>query len=140
MKPDTTAAATAAPITDEVNYLSAEDILNSEDIDFVDVTVQEWKRNGQPGVIRLRAMTADEAIKFTEELKDKAKSVDSYIRIVAATAVKVNADGTCGEPLFRGDVAVHKLRQKKSGIFIRLQKAAMKLNNLIEEDDKVKNG
>lgn len=134
MKPETTAAATAVP-TEDVNYLSADDILNSEDIDYVDVTVPEWKRNGQPGVIRLRAMTADEAIKFTEELKDKAKSVDSYIRIVAATAI----DPHTGERLFRGDVMVARLRSKKSGIFIRLQKAAMKLNNLIDDDDKVKN-
>ena len=120
-----------APV-EEVNFLTAEDIFNAEDIDYVDVTVPEWKRNGKPGVIRLRAMSADEAIKFTEELRDN-KASDSFVRIVAATAINPET----GDRLFKGDVAVHKLRAKKSGIFIRLQKAAMKLNEL---GDDAKNG
>ena len=134
-----TASAAPAADVDQINYLSAEDIFAADDIDFVDVVIDEWKKGGKPGVIRLRAMSADEAIKFTEALKDKAKGADSYVRIVAATAVKVNPDGTCGEPMFQGDVAVHRLRQKKSGIFIRLQKAAMKLNNLGDDKDEAKN-
>lgn len=120
--------ASAAPEEQKVNYLSAEDIFNAEDIDFVNVTIPEWKKDGKPGVIRLRAMNADEGIKFGEDMKDKAKMADSYVRIIALTAVKVNPDGTCGDPLFMGDVAVHKLRKKKNAVFIRLQKAAMKLN------------
>ena len=129
MKPEITAAATAAPAPEDgANYLTAEDIFNSDDIDYVEVTIPEWKRDGKPGTIRLRAMSASEAMKFSEEVKDKAKLAESYIRIIALTAVKVNADGTCGDPLFVGDVAVHNLRKKKNAVFIRLQKAAMKLN------------
>lgn len=130
--------ASAAPAQQKVNYLSAEDIFNSEDIDYVDVTIPEWKKDGEPGVIRLRAMNADEGIKFGEDMKDKAKMADSYVRIIALTAVKVNPDGTCGDPLFVGDVAVHKLRKKKNGVFIRLQKAAMKLN-FPDDKEEVKN-
>jgi hypothetical protein len=129
--------ASAAPV-EETNYLSAEDIFNAEDIDFVDVTIKEWTRNGKPGVIRLRAMSANEGIKFGEEMKDKAKLADSYVRVIALTAVKVNPDGTCGDPLFVGDVAVHNLRKKKNAIFVRLQKAAMKLN-FPDDKEEVKN-
>ena len=129
--------ASAAPL-ELVNYLSAEDIFNAEDIDFVDVTIPEWKKDGKPGVVRLRAMDANEGIKFGEDMKDKAKIADSYVRIIALTAVKVNADGTCGDPLFVGDVAVHNLRKKKNAVFIRLQKAAMKLN-FPDDKDEAKN-
>jgi hypothetical protein len=126
MEPRNTAS--AAPAEEGKNYLSAEDIFAADDIDFVEVEIPEWKRDGKPGTIRLRAMNASEAIKFGEEVKDKAKLAESYVRIVALTAVKVNPDGTCGDPLFVGDVAVHNLRKKKNAVFMRLQKAAMKLN------------
>jgi len=125
MKSDQTLSDVAVSTEEETNYLSADDIFNSEDIDYVDVVIPEWKRNGKPGVLRLRAMTAGEAIKFTEELKDNKKA-DSYVRIVAATAI----DPKTGERIFNGDLAVKKLLAKKSGIFIRLQTAAMKLNEL----------
>jgi hypothetical protein len=117
------------------NYLSADDIFNCDDIDFVDVEVPEWKKNGKPGIIRFRAMTANEAIDFVEQSKNADKKSDNYVRIVAATAISVNPDGSNGDPLFKGDIAVHRLRQKKSGIFIRLQKAIMKLNNLGNDDE-----
>lgn len=137
MEPRITASAAPAEI-EEKNYLSAEDIFAADDIDFVEVEVPEWKRNGKPGVIRLRAMNASEAIKFGEDVKDKAKLAESYVRIIALTAVKVNPDGTCGDPLFMGDVAVHNLRKKKNAVFIRLQKAAMKLN-FPEDKEEAKN-
>lgn len=117
-----------------INYLSADDIFGSDDIDFVDVTVPEWKKGGKPGVIRFRAMTAAEAIEFTKKLGEN--SGDSYVKVVAATAIDPNT----GERLFKGDAAVHRLLEKKSGIFIRLQKAVMKLNNIGKDnEDNAKN-
>lgn len=117
------------------NYLSADDILGSDDLDYVDVTVPEWKKNGKPGVIRFRAMSAAEAIDFTKKLNDN--SADSYVRVVAATAI----DPATGERLFKGDAVVQRLLEKKSGIFIRLQKAVMKLNNIGKDnEDNAKNG
>jgi hypothetical protein len=122
--------------SDSPNFLSADDILNADDLDYVDVTVPEWKKNGKPGVIRFRAMTAGEAIKFTKEITEE-KSDDSYVKVVAATAI----DPASGERLFKGDSAVEQLKRKKSGIFIRLQKAVMKLNNIGKDnEDNAKNG
>jgi hypothetical protein len=130
-------------VTTENNFLTAEDIFNSDDIDYIKIEVPEWKKNGVPGKICFRAMTAAEAIKFIKEGKNAADSADNYVRVVAETAVVMDADGNpTNERLFKGDVAIHKLKEKKSGIFIRLQKAIMKLNNLDGGDEvkEAKNG
>lgn len=106
--------------------LTAAQILAADDLSFVDVPVPEWG-----GTIRLREMSAGEAIKFTDSLQDNAKSRNqAIVRIIRDTAVGVD-----GARLFPGDGDMEKLRAKSFKVFQVLSDAALKLNGFRDEDD-----
>lgn len=113
------------PDPNEPNFLTAEAILASDDIDYVDVEVPEWKINGKPGVIRLRAMTAEESQAYNKANETSKGDGYGYVRIVAMTAINHKT----GDRLFT-EFQAALLKKKKSGIFIRLQDAALELNGL----------
>jgi hypothetical protein len=128
-----------APVAPATGLLSAAEILAADDLDFEDVPIPEWtpgyvagapdEENPEPRSVRLRVMTGDEAIQFTEEQDDPALARDTMIRLVATCAVDEN-----GEQLFSpGEVA--RLKSKSFPIFKRLQRVAMLLNGLAEESD-----
>lgn len=104
----------------EKKLLSAVDILDRDDQTFVDVYVEAWK-----GTVRIRALTAKEAMTFLDLEKH-----EGMIQLVSKCAIDAN-----GKRLFTDD-QVNKLKNKNFSAFITIQRAAMKLNALREEDAK----
>ncbi len=116
--------------------LTAEDILGSEDLDYVDVEVLEWTPGYKPGgrvvkarKIRLQVMSANQAMGFAAEQKDDAKRRAAMIRLVRDCAVNEN-----GERLFTTD-QLDALLKKNFRVFQLLQDHAMVLNGFATEDD-----
>lgn len=113
--------------TEKDRFLSAADIFAVEDLQILEVEVPEWK-----GVIRLRQMPADEAIRFQDAMKGPA-SKSAWVRILALCAV--DADGA---RLF-SDSDMEKLRKKSTAVFLRLQKLLLKHNGFTEDETTVGN-
>ena len=111
--------------------LTAEQILAMDDLNTMDVEIPEWKTaDGEPGVVRLKALTAREALTFQKQLNQNAKArEDAMISIVVLSAVDEN-----GDRIFNAK-QMELLRDKSIRVFGRLQKAAMELNGF---DDKTK--
>jgi len=102
-------------------FLAAQDVLTVEDIETVVVDVPEWG-----GSIRLRALNGEEAIEFAESIKGDSKSASA--RIVVRCAVDEN-----GLRIFK-DADVDTLKKKSMKSLMRLQKVAMQINGLTEEE------
>lgn len=104
----------------EKHYLSAEDILGADDLKSQEVEVPEWG-----GVVRLRPMSGEEALKLVE--LSGTDRTGAALRVVALCAVKED-----GSRLFT-DEQIVALRAKSAAALLRLQKKAMELNSLVEE-------
>lgn len=120
--------------------LTAEQILAMDDLNTVDVEIEEWKTpDGEPGVVRLKALTAREALQFQRQLNTNAKArEDAMINIVVMSAVDENGDRIFNK------MQMELLRDKAIRVFGILQKAAMKLNgfenpNSRKTEDELKN-
>lgn len=143
-KPETAAAATK-PTPPPLGLLSAEDILGSADLAYVDVPVPEWTPgwSPRPGAdfvarkIRLRVMDGDEALAFADAQADETLSRTTLIRLVCTSAI-----GADGQRLFSED-DMTALMKKSFVVYKRLQDTALILNGFAEEDEaleKEKNG
>lgn len=109
----------------EEELLSAADILDSDDESYVDVDVSKWWKVGEKGTVRIRSMTAREALSFRN-----IDSQESMISVVSRCAVDKD-----GNRLFT-DKQVERLKKKCFAAFITIQEAAMKLNGLSTEKAK----
>lgn len=103
-------------------FLSADDILVSDDQETLDVYVKEWK-----GTVQFRAMTADAAIGFQDKLKGPAQR---QALVVLFQLCAVDRDG---QPLFTPQ-KLETLRKKSWPVFLRLQKPLMQLNGFLQPD------
>lgn len=120
--------------------LSADEILAADDLDYEDVPIPEWTPGYRPGdassdeplvavrCVRLRVMTGEEAIQFTEDQENAETARDTMIRLVATCAVDER-----NEPLFTRDQVV-ALSAKSFPVFKRLQRATLLLNGLATEE------
>lgn len=112
-----------------MTLLTADQILNAEDLVTEDVEVPEWG-----GTVRVRMMTGAERDAFEASLaQQKGKSVRTNLanlraRLVAKTAV--NAEG---KRLFTDEQA-GVLGQKSAAALDRVFEAARKLNGMTEKD------
>lgn len=79
---------------------------------------------GAGAIINLRVLAAGEAIEFYEELKGKAAK-NAMLKIVQACAIQAN-----GQPLFPEAGGLDVLKRMNLKVVMRLQDAALKLNNL----------
>ena len=72
--------------------LTADDIFGAEDlIDVLKVEIPEWKKDGKPGVLYVRPMSAAAAIRFRESLAGSSgKNV--FVRILAECACDRNGN------------------------------------------------
>lgn len=105
----------------EKKYLTAEDILNANDLDVIEVDIPEWG-----GTVRFRVMPAKEAIEFTN-LKDSPGAKNrAWVKIFQLCAI-----GADGKPLFSMD-QMEKLCQKSTSVFLRLQEILLVHNGLRE--------
>jgi len=104
-------------------YLTAEQILEMDDLNTLDVEVPEWPIDGEPGIVRLKTLSAREALTFQKQMSVNSKArEDAMVSIVVLSAVDEN-----GERLFN-QKQVELLRDKSVKVFTRLQTAAMELN------------
>lgn len=114
--------------------LTAEQILGMDDLNTVDVEIPEWSVDGQPGVVRLKALSAREALTFQRQMQSNAKArEDAMITIVVLSAVDEN-----GNRIFN-EKQVELLRDKSVRVFTRIQKHAMELNGFGEQRDPKEN-
>jgi hypothetical protein len=104
---------------DAKSLLSAADILGAEDLVPVEVDVPEWG-----GTIRIRPLSAAEALTFIESLKKRQE--EGAMRILIASAIDA-----AGKQLFT-EADVHRLKAKSLRALMRVQNAAMQLNGLSE--------
>jgi len=118
-------------------YLTAEQILEMDDLNTMDVEVPEWSIDGEPGIVRLKTLSAREALTFQKQMQVNSKArEDAMVSIVVLSAVDEN-----GERLFH-QKQVELLRDKSVKVFTRLQTAAMELNGFSNpnKDADAKNG
>jgi hypothetical protein len=99
--------------------LTADEILQAEDIITMEVDVPEWG-----GSVKLRSLSGADAMRFIEAVGKKAGSA---VDIVALCAVD-----DAGNPLFTEE-QWDKLKTKSLRAILRLQRAALEINGLTEE-------
>jgi hypothetical protein len=114
------------------HVLSAQEILASDDIEHVDVEMPEWKLpDGSIGVVRLRSLSNDQLVEYTELIKDDDARRQGNVMLIYKCAV--NEDGT---PLFTKE-HVLALQKKAAKPFNRLARAALTLNGVTSGQDEV---
>ncbi len=101
-------------------YLTLQEIYDAQDIVIEEVEVPEWG-----GVVRLRSMTGEEAVDFAAKAKANSSGV---ARIVSICAVDED-----GNRLFK-DEDIEVLKRKSMRALMRLQRVALKINGLSEEE------
>jgi len=112
-------------------YLSAEQILNADDLEIEDVEVPEWG-----GTVRVRGMSGTDRDKFEASMLDKSMEVskdsalDRYRAKLAAYCIVDEA----GKRLFRSDAEVKRLGEKSATALSRVVEVAMRLSALTKED------
>lgn len=99
--------------------LSAAEILAASDITPIEVEVPEWG-----GTVRLRPLSAAEALAFTNSM---TKTTNDSVRLLALSAVD-----EAGKTIFT-DKDIERLSQKALKPIMRLQDAALELNGLKKE-------
>jgi hypothetical protein len=114
-------------------YLSAEQILDADDLAFEDVDVPEWG-----GTVRVREMPGTERDKFESQFVGKdgasirAEGLEGFrARLAAATIVDEN-----GKQLFRSSAETKRLGEKSARALQRVCDVATKLSKMSEEDIK----
>lgn len=108
--------------------LTADDIFGTDDLTVVPFKVPEWQKNGKPGVIFFKVMSADAASMFQEMLKVKDQRRNAMVHLIAACACSSD-----GRLLFDED-AVAKLQKKNVAVFMRMQDFLLKLNGMSRPD------
>lgn len=102
------------------DFLTREDILEAEDLDFVDEVVPEWKNK----TIRMVQMNAEESIEFNKDI-EKIQSKDEGIFLMLIHSAR---DENRNRIFTHDDIAA--LRKKSFRVLNRLQNIALKLNSL----------
>ncbi|MFI1324546.1 hypothetical protein ACH4TI_15055 [Streptomyces rochei] len=114
-------------------YLSAEQILGSDDLAYENVPVPEWG-----GIVRVREMPGTERDKFESQFVGKdgasvrAEGLEGFrARLAAASIVDEN-----GKQLFRSAAEVKRLGEKSAKALQRVCDVAMRLSAMTEGDVK----
>lgn len=108
-----------------MKLLTREAILAAEDIKIDTVTVPEWPdAEGQPGLVRLRQMSAEESMGLTRLMVGDAGKDGMYIMLVASAIDEE------GNPLFTME-DVPALRKKNFKVLDRLQRIALSMNSML---------
>lgn len=122
-------------INRQSRLLTADQILGMDDLNTMDLEIPEWPVNGEPGIIRLKTLSAREALNFQKTMNlSPANRDNAMISIVVLSAVD-----DAGNRIFT-NAQVERLREKSVKVFTRIQKAAMELNGFGEPDNKAAKG
>lgn len=112
-------------------YLSADAILDSDDLSYEDVEVPEWG-----GTVRVRELPGTERDKFEAAFVGKdgaslrAEGLEGFRARLAAAAL-VDADG---KPLFRSAAEIKRLGEKSANALQRVADVAVRLSGLTAAD------
>jgi hypothetical protein len=113
-------------------YLSADQILGADDLDYEDVPVPEWG-----GTVRVRELPGTERDKFEAQFvggKDgasiRAEGLEGFRARLASAAI-VDGDG---KPLFRSAAETKRLGEKSATALQRVVDVAMRLSGLTGQD------
>jgi hypothetical protein len=115
-----------------VAYLSAEQILDADDLPWEDVEVPEWG-----GTVRVRGMSGTDRDRFEAAMlsKDmrsvsKESALERYrARLAAACIVDEN-----GQRMFRSDAEIKRLGEKSAQALQRVCDVASRLSGLTDAD------
>lgn len=108
-------------MTEDVKLLTGQDIVEIKDTRYKVIPVPEWG-----GAVRLRSLSAAEAIRFTEETKGPSGK-NAIAKILFECAVDAN-----GNQLFTDRQQLSKLLDKDISILDRLQNEALTLNGMLK--------
>jgi hypothetical protein len=113
-------------------YLSAEDILNADDLQREDVSVPEWG-----GVVLVQGMTGTDRDRFEAQMMNesmsgvaKDKALDQYRARLAAFCL-VTPDG---KRMYRSDAEIKRLGGKNAQALTRVVEVASRLSGLTDGD------
>jgi hypothetical protein len=99
--------------------LSADDILNADDVQYRTVHIPEWK-----GTVRVRTLSAEEVSDYVEAIGGVQKR-DALAIMVFRSLVK-----TDGSQLFTDPEQLVPLKRRSMAAFIRLQEVILEMNGL----------
>lgn len=106
-------------------YLTADEILDTDDVDYTTVDCPEWG-----GTIRLRTLTGYDAVVFSNSVKTEDGRNKAMIRIIAMCACDAE-----GKKIFSPE-NVMALMKKNLRVINRVQKAAMEHNGYTGDGEK----
>jgi hypothetical protein len=108
--------------------LSRMQILEVNDLKTIDVDVPEWPNaDGTPGMVRFRQLSAEEAMRLTDEMKSHDDNDGMYV-MLARTMCDEN-----GNAVFTLE-DVPALRKKSMRVLMRLQDEALRINNMLGKE------
>lgn len=118
-------------MSEEKRLLSAQDILDTDDLELVEVPVPEWK-----GSVYLRVLPADQGLDLNEKMQllTKEKQTEALFMLLGACLV-----GPDGKRLFSTEAEVQRLRTRSQKVLLRLQRKALELQGWTEGGAPAKN-
>jgi hypothetical protein len=130
------------PYEDEGAWLSAQDILNADDIVTEVMLIPEWSKGGKPGKIVLQSLDGDHRDRYLNSIQYvDSKGRQRYdlkganARLVAMSAIRAD-----GQPLFKLS-QVEALQAKNAAVIERIAAKVRKLSGLdnIEDEEEERN-
>lgn len=114
--------------------LTPENVWEANDLVFEDIPIPEWTpgwvEGDDPSCLRLRIMTAKEAIDFAKAMENPNNERSAIVRAVVKTAVNEE-----GELLFTGSGDFDKLLGKSLAPYKRIRKVFFSLNGFGADED-----
>lgn len=110
--------------------LNAFDIFNADDLGgcMQKVQIPEWPKNGVPGTLWLRPMSALATLEMRSSRKTDEERADTMVVLVAESACDSK-----GNLLFT-KVQVERLKLKNTAVFARLQDKILRMNGMLREE------
>lgn len=72
---------------EDLSPMSLEDIFSTDTTEYANVEVPALARNGRPGIVRIRSLSAGEMIEFMEANEDPKKKKVAGIRLIIKSVV-----------------------------------------------------
>lgn len=121
-KPTNPTSSHKSSTVNPAQLLSKEDILGGGDDPFTPLEIPELKKNGQAGIVHLRALPAGDMLAFAATPSESQN--DALFTLIAKAVV--NPDGT---PIFNDSTDVDSLKSVSISVFNRLAQAILKMAN-----------
>jgi hypothetical protein len=104
---------------DTKKLLSADDILNAEDLEVEELEVPEWK-----GIVHLRVLPADEGLELSGKMAALTKEEQHESLFLLLGACLVDAQG---QRMFSTTEQLKRLRTRSQKVLLRIQEKALEL-------------